>query len=212
MKAVLFDLDGTLLDTSMGVIESAIFSAKELGYDELPRSIMMNFIGPPIQKSFIKYYRCTMDVAQKAANIFRSYYIDKATNNATVYPGVYEVMEELIRRKIKIAIASYKREDCAIKVLKNFKLDKFCSVIHGADNLNKLMKEDIINICLKELFADRKDVVFVGDTKHDAIGAFNAGISFIGVTYGMGFRTKSEVDEYVNIGSVDRIIDILNYI
>ena len=56
MKAILFDLDGTLLDTSKGVIESAVLTAKKLGYEELPYSTMRTLIGPPIQDSFKKNY------------------------------------------------------------------------------------------------------------------------------------------------------------
>lgn len=156
MQAILFDLDGTLIDTSKGVIESAIFAAKKLGYEELPHSVMMTFIGPPIQDSFEKYYKCNKRVAQEAANIFREYYMKKATSNAIVYPGVYELMKELRKRNIQIAIATYKREDCALAVLKNFNLYEYCDVIHGADNLNVLSKIDIISRCLDELHADKK--------------------------------------------------------
>lgn len=212
MKAILFDLDGTLLDTSKGVIESAIFAAKQLGYEELPHSTMMTFIGPPIQDSFKQYYHSDDETAQKAANIFRSYYLENATTDANVYPGVYELMKELNKRKVKIAVATYKREDIALKILKNFKLDLYCDVIHGADNFNKLTKTDIINICLNEIDIDRKEIAFVGDTEHDAVGALKAGVSFIGVTYGLGFKSDNDILRFPNIGIANEIKDILNII
>lgn len=212
MKAILFDLDGTLLDTSKGVIESAVLTAKKLGYEELPYSTMMTFIGPPIQDSFKKHYHSNDETAQKAANIFRNYYLEYATTNANVYPGVHELMKELNRRKVKIAVATYKREDIALKILKNFKLDVYCDVIHGADNFNKLTKTDIINICINEIDIDRKEVALVGDTEHDAVGALKAGISFIGVTYGLGFKSDNDILNFPNIGIVNNIKDILNII
>lgn len=212
MKAILFDLDGTLLDTSKGVIESAIFAAKQLGYEELPHSTMMTFIGPPIQDSFKKYYHSDDETAQKAASIFRNYYLEKAITNANVYPGVHELMKELNKRKVKIAVATYKREDIALKILINFKLDVYCDVIHGADNFNKLTKAEIINICLNDIDVDRKEVALVGDTEHDAMGALKAGVSFIGVTYGLGFKSNSDILHFPNIGIVDNIRDILNII
>lgn len=212
IEAVLFDLDGTLLDTTEGVLESAIYAAKNLGYPELPHETMLTFVGPPIQQSFIKWYGCTAEKAQEAANVFRSYYKENALFKADLYPGIIELLKELKLRGVKIGVATYKREDYAVSILEHFGIAPFCQTMHGADNYNKLTKADIVNICIQELSSLKDGVVLVGDTEHDAKGAIEAGIPFFGVTFGFGFHSPQDVDEYPNVGYADNAKDIIKVI
>ena len=79
IKNVIFDLDGTLLDTTEGVLESVKYTAEKLAYPVLPPKELLRFIGPPIQQSFMTYYGASQETAQKAADIFT-----KACPNADV--------------------------------------------------------------------------------------------------------------------------------
>lgn len=212
VKAVLFDLDGTLLNTTDGVLESAIYAARSLGYEELPHETMLSFVGPPIQNSFMKWYGCSEDKAQEAANIFRSYYKENALFKADLYPDILDVLNELKQRGIKIGVATYKREDYAITMLKHFGIAPFCQSMHGADHFNKLKKADIVNLCINELASNRENVLLIGDTEHDAIGAEQASVQFLGVTFGFGFKSKADVDIYPNIGCAESAKEILKYI
>lgn len=212
IEAVLFDLDGTLLNTTEGVLESAIYAAKQLGYPELPYESMLTFVGPPIQQSFMKWYGCSAEKAQEAANVFRSYYKENALFKAELYPGIIDLLKELKLRGIKIGVATYKREDYAISILEHFGIASFCQTMHGADNYNKLTKADIVNICIQELSSQKDGVVLVGDTEHDAKGAAEAGIPFFGVTFGFGFHGPQDVEEFPNIGYADNAKDIIKAI
>lgn len=200
IKNVIFDLDGTLLDTREGVIESAKYAAKVMGYPELPYETMLSFVGPPIQSSFIKHYGCDLETAQKSAEIFRDYYRNKALLLAEPYDGIYDLCEYLKENEVKMSVATYKREDYALTLLRHFNFHKYCNPMHGADNNNLLKKEDIVRMCQKEMGATKEDSVLIGDTNNDAEGAVRAGISFIAVTYGFGFKTEIDVSEYPHIG------------
>lgn len=212
MKAVLFDLDGTLLDTTEGVLESAIFAAQKLGLQALPHDVMLRFVGPPIQNSFINYYGCSSDQAQYAAEIFRNYYKEHALLKAKLYPGIINTLAEIQKERIKIGVATYKREDYAISILEHFGIAPYCQSMHGADNFNQLTKADIVNLCLDELGESKSDVVLVGDTEHDAVGAQKANVAFLGVTYGFGFKSKEDIDAFPNIGYADNTIEIIKYL
>ncbi len=193
IKNVIFDLDGTLLDTTEGILESVLYAAEQERYPELPREKMLQFIGPPIQHSFMKYYGADAISAQRAADVFRTYYKEKALLKAIPYPGIGNLCETLKKKGFRLAVATYKREDYALTLLKHFKFDRWCNPMHGADDFNKLKKEDIIRICMKEMDATIQDTVLVGDTDHDAKGAAMAGIPFLAVTYGFGYRLGSTI-------------------
>lgn len=212
MEAVLFDLDGTLMDTSEGVLESFFYVIDRLNYPVVPHNEVKSMIGMPVQEWFKKFYGVDNEIAQYATELFREHNLKYSSTKATIYSGVYELLEELVNRNIKIAVATYKREDCALLLLQKFGILKYCDSFHGADNNNKLSKMDIINICLDELVVNRKNIVFVGDTVFDAQGAFNAGIQFVGVTYGLGFKKLEEIERYPHIGFVDNIEDVIDFL
>lgn len=212
IKAILFDLDGTLLDTTEGVLESAVYAAKTLGYNELPHETMLSFVGPPIQDSFMKHYGCNQEQAQEAANIFRTYYKENALFKAKLYPELIDLLKELKNKDIKIGVATYKREDYALSILEHFGIAPFCKTMHGADNFNQLTKADIVNLCIDELGSEKSEVVLVGDTEHDALGAEKAGVLFIGVTFGFGFKSSKDVDAYPHLGCANSAKEILNYL
>ena len=196
IDTVIFDLDGTLLDTTDGVIESAVFAARQMGYADLPYTTMLEFVGPPIQNSFKKHYGCTVEKAQMAANIFREYYKYNALLKAKPYPGIFELCDKLRHAGKKLAVATYKREDYAVTLLKHFGFDKYIDVMRGADNNNQLTKTDIINCCLKETDSVPENTILVGDTAHDAEGAQRSKVFFIAVTYGFGFRDIKQTEMY----------------
>lgn len=201
-KNYIFDLDGTLLDTSEGILESVIYTIKKLNLAMLPEETLQTFIGPPVQMSFKDKYGMSTDEAQNAGEIFRDYYKSEALMKAKPFQGIYDTLENLLKRGKKLAIATYKREDYALLISQHFGFDKYCKSIHGADNFNQLRKSDIIVMCMTELSGQISDSVYIGDTKHDALGAQEAGIDFLGVTYGFGFKTKEDMDEYPNVGCV----------
>ena len=212
IKNVIFDLDGTLLDTREGVIESAIYAARQLGYDELPYETMLSFVGPPIQNSFMKHYGCDQETAQRAANIFRDYYKSTALLLAEPYEGIYDLCRVLKEHGMKMSVATYKREDYALTLLRHFDFHRYCDPMHGADNNNVLKKEDIVRMCQEEMGATKEDSVLIGDTDNDAKGAVKANTPFIAVTYGFGFRTEEDVAVYPHIGVASTPMEVAEII
>lgn len=212
-KAVIFDVDGTLLDTTEGIIASAEYAIKQACIPEIDRDTLLTFIGPPIQDSFMRVYGVTKEKAQELAGIFRKIYKDKNLFKAVAYQGIYELLDEIRGRGIKIGAATYKRQDYAREILEHFGFDKYSSYLFGADHENKLKKSDIIMLCINEMgIKDLKDVVMVGDSMHDATGAKALGIDFIGVTYGFGFKNQEDVFLYDAVGSAATPLEILKYI
>lgn len=209
--AVIFDVDGTLLDTSEGLISAVNYTIDVCGLTPLTESQLRTFIGPPIQNSLAKYYDLSPEKIQEIAEIFRDAYKEKFLLQAIPYEGIYTVLDKLVQNHIKVGIATYKREDYALQILEHFHFDKYATVMHGADNFNQMKKKDIIQLCVKEMgLTDPSRIIMVGDSDNDAIGAADAGMKFIGVTYGFGFASKEDVMQFENVGVSKNTKDFFN--
>ncbi len=208
--AVVFDLDGTLLDTSEGIWRSVSYVIETMKLPPVSDDVMRTFIGPPIQKSFARVYGLDEKEANAAADIFRNRYKDTDILLATPYGGIFEAIRSLSEAGVRSGVATYKRQDYAEKILVHFGFDKVCDVICGSDFEGKLTKKDIIENAVKSLgVSDKKKAVMVGDSDNDAIGASEMGVDFIGVTYGFGFDGDKDVDEYPNVGHAKSPMEII---
>jgi phosphoglycolate phosphatase len=208
IQNVIFDLDGTLLDTKEGIFESIAYAAGVLGYPQLSEQQLMTCLGPPIQQSFITHYGCDAAEAQRAAEVFRDYYKSGALLKARPYRGIFSLCKRLKANGIRMAVATYKREDYALKLLRHFGFDRYCDPMHGGDTDNRLTKSDIVRLCQTEMGTDAAHSVLVGDTRHDALGAQQAGTPFLAVTYGFGFHTAADAGEFPHIGIAAKPADI----
>ena len=195
-KWVIFDLDGTLLNTSEGIISSYRYTLALLNLPEKSDEEICSYIGPTPQTIFKTHFGMKDEQAQQAANIFRERYKTHNLLKATVYDGVYDVMECLQRNGVKLAIATNKRQDYATEICRHFGFDKYCFPIVGADNENKLTKADLIRKCLETLnVSNLSEAVMIGDTQGDKTAAETVGIDFFGVNYGFWFRI---IEEYID--------------
>lgn len=200
-KAAVFDLDGTLLDTSEGVLASVRYTIDHFGLMMPGEEQLKSFIGPPIQDSFARAYGLTGDILQEIATVFRNRYKEADLLKAVPYQGIYDVFEALTDNGIKPAIATYKRQDYATEILVHFGFDRYTDIMYGADHENRLKKNDIIRRAICDAgVTETGEAVMVGDSDNDAIGAKLLGVQFIGVTYGFGFHTAADVEKYPHIG------------
>lgn len=190
----IFDLDGTILDTSEGIILAITQTMKEYKRQIPEQKILESFIGPPIQNSFQKLYGLSNAESMKMANVFRNHYmLDDFLLKAVPYDGIYDLMDMLVSAGVKIGIATYKREDYAKRLLCVKGFDHYTKHMYGSDFEGRLKKEDIIRNCLEKMNCnDYSKAVYIGDSKGDADAAIEVGIDFIAVTYGFGFKEKNE--------------------
>lgn len=211
---VLFDLDGTLLDTSPGIFATANHTMTEMGFKPLPPSQLRKFVGPPLAACF--RVACGLDepLVARACDIYRARYVQGAMFNAEIYPGILELLERLIERGLTLGVATLKLEPLARTILEHFELAGRFSVIVGTDPDGKLSKSDIIQNALAGLgVEDRGGVLMVGDTPHDLDGAAAAGVDFIGVDWGFGFSRGHRLERTGHVlGTIDDPGQLLEFI
>lgn len=184
-KTILFDLDGTLTDSGEGIINCAILALEHFGCPIPSREALRVFVGPPLVDSFIQH-GVPAEKAEEAVEIYRSRYIPIGKYENTPYPGIRELLETLKAEGHTLYVATSKPEGMSMDILKHFDLAKYFDRICGASlDTSRSSKEAVIAYLIEQ--NGRSDnMVMVGDTKFDVIGARHHGIPCIGVSWGYG--------------------------
>ncbi len=193
-KAIIFDLDGTLLDTCEGVLTSVKDTIKHFGFRELSQEELMTFNGPPMKRSLIKHFNLDNDKADEATEYFREQYRTVNLFKAKRYDNCEECLCFLKDKGYKLGVATYKRTDYAIGILEHFGLAKYFDLIMGDTVGSKRTKADIIKLVSETLCPNPSEVVMIGDMESDFEGAKKASVDFIGLTFGYGFKNACQVD------------------
>ena len=190
---ILFDLDGTLTDSGLGITKAAQYALGQMGYEVPPRESLFTFIGPPLHKSFQNY--CGMDEATsvEAVRQFRVYYNEMGgILENEVYAGIPEMLDALKLAGKRLVIATSKPQAPAELVMRHFGLDVFVPEIVGGADDTRNTKGKVIAWALQELGIDPNTAIMVGDREHDIQGAAENGIPAIGITWGYGDRAELE--------------------
>lgn len=194
--AILWDLDGTLLDTSGGSIASVLYTIKTMHYPAITNKELQSFIGPPVRAHLQSMFHLTDEEAAHAMHIFRDYYAAHELFNASVYDNMYELLSYLQSNSVLLGVATNKRTDMAQRLLHHFKLDCYFDIIEGSNYEGTYSKLDILNNCLTRITnIHPSNVIYIGDSPSDGLAAQQAGIRFIGVTYGFGFSSLPDITE-----------------
>ncbi len=191
-KAVLFDLDGTLLDTSEGILHAFDEARRVCSLPQVTEEQRRGIIGPPVDRSFRELYRLNEEETRRAAAAFRDCYANRYLGEAVPYDGIFDLLRELRAAGIRTGVATYKRQSYALPLLEEKGLLPLFDVPMGSSE-TLTEKAAIIRACIDALGAGDGETVMVGDTLHDLTGALELGIDFTGVTWGFGFRTKEEI-------------------
>lgn len=194
MKTILFDLDGTLVDSGPGITKCAQYALAHFGIEEPELSKLEFFVGPPLKKTFMGYYGFSEEKAEQAVVKYRERYHKVGIFECTLYPDVKEVLASLKEKGVEIALASSKPEISCRQILEHFDILKYFDEVVGAEMHGpRNEKKDVLKEALRRLGKSAKECLLVGDTRFDAIGAGEVGMDCIGVTYGYG--TEDELRE-----------------
>ena len=213
IKAVLWDMDGTLFDTKRGIEMAVRETLDTVGLPQIKDEEVEDFIGPPIQFGFRDICKLPMEEALKAADVFRKYYREKGyVTECDPYPDLLERLKDLKEKGFHNAVCTLKKQDMAERIIRNFGMGELFDSIVGTDALDSIKKHDTIRITAERFGIDVSEAVLIGDTEFDSLGAEKAGSLFIGVTYGFGFKSDADVNEYPNIGTASSVNEVYRLI
>jgi len=195
IKYILFDLDGTITDSEIGITKSIQYSLSKFDIKVDDLELLIPFIGPPLKRSFIERYDFSEENAELAVNYFREYFKERGMFENLPYKGVESTLRTLKGMGYKLAIATSKPTIFSNQILGHFNLNDYFEHIVGSNlNNTRTNKNEIITECLN-LFddSDKEKYIMVGDKEYDIMGAKKVGIKSIGVLYGYG--SKKELTE-----------------
>ena len=193
-QIVLFDLDGTLTDSGLGITNAVAYALDKFGIQVKDHSELNVFVGPPLKDSFSRYYGFTPEECEKGVIYYREYYQDRGLFENEVYPGIPELLKYLKETGRKVVLATSKPEPFTRRIMEHFQLDQYFDLVAGASlDEKRVEKADVIRYALeKSGITDVTDAVMVGDREYDILGAKENGLDSIGVLYGYGSRAELE--------------------
>lgn len=191
IKNVLFDLDGTITDSQLGIFNSVRYALKKLNWPIPGEEKLRRFIGPPILDAFSLAADLPPELGERAVALYREYYAPRGCLECEVYAGIPALLSSLKTSGFRIGIATSKPACYTEQILDHFDLSRYVDFLSGATLDGSISrKADIVRLCMAKLGAEPDSAVLVGDRHYDIEGAAENGIPCIGVLWGFGSREE----------------------
>lgn len=211
-QAILFDLDGTLTESGMGITRSVQYALEKIGKPEENLRNLQVFVGPPLLEQFMKYAKIEEETAHQAVAYYRERYAATGIFENCLYEGIEEMLGELKQKGYRLAVASSKPEVYVRQILEHFGIHEYFEEIVGSElNGERTRKSEVIEETLKrmKLCGRRKCVLMIGDKEHDVLGAKECGLQCVAVSYGYG--TREELEAVSPLKIADSPAEILDF-
>lgn len=185
---ILFDLDGTLTDSRIGIVKSIRYSLEYFGIHVSDLNELTHFVGPSLFDSYLNAFDLSEKDATEAVAKYREYYVQKGIFENTLYAGAADMLKQLSDAGKTLAIATSKPTVYTGDVLDHFQIRDYFTFVSGSELTDKhIDKGQIIKKALDRLtVSNPAEAVMVGDRHVDIIGAKENGIESIGAVYGYG--------------------------
>ena len=197
-STILFDLDGTISDSSQGIINSIIYALEKYDVNDYDMPLLRKFLGPPLHESFEKFMGFDKEKSLQAVKLYREYFSSKGLFENEIYGGVSDLLQNLKENGKALIVATSKPQPFTDRIMEHFDLAKYFDFIAGSNmDTTRSKKAEVIEYALSECnIKDKSKVVMIGDRAEDMIGAQTVGVDSLGVEYGYG-----TFDELKNAGA-----------
>ena len=213
---IAFDLDGTLSDPSLGLLNGFEYAFKKLGIDYGTRESLRRFIGPPLYEEWQREFGFSPEESENAIFLFREYYKVYGWRENRVYEGIYSLLESLKKQGKTLVVATSKPEDQMLKIAKLFGFDKYFDFLGGAGSHKErhrkcdVLEYSLTNVGVGDSASERARCILVGDRKYDAEGAEICGISSLGVMWGHGSAEEIYSSGFTHIAATpEEVLQLL---
>lgn len=207
-KYILFDLDGTLLNTFKGVSNGVKYTMEFYGLPVPEEKEMRKYLGPPLRDSFSRFAGIPDEKLDEAIAKFREYYFDKGTLQYEFFEDLKPSFARLRDMGCKLAVATSKLEKGAFIILEDAGLiNEFDFICGSTQDESRSTKDQVVAHVLEHFgITDKSEVLLVGDRDNDIVGAHKNGIKCCGFL--SGFGSPEEMQEYGADYTINYISDI----
>ena len=189
LRVIIFDLDGTLIDSKLDLALSVNATRARFGLGPLPEERIFSYVGEGAPLLVRRALDHSEDDAlvQQALEFFLRYYREHMLDNTVAYSGVPEAMAEFSAAGLVLTVLTNKPERFSREILRGLGLADYFKHVYGGNSLERKKPDPIgVETILRETGAAKEQALLVGDSKVDVLTARNAGIRACGVTYGLG--------------------------
>ena len=191
VKLLIFDLDGTLIESKWDIADAVNLTLRDLGLPERPQEEIFGFVGDGV-KRLLRLAVGEMDELRyaEALRVFRAHYLEHCLDRTRFYPGVEPVLTHFARKPK--AVATNKALEYTKVILKGLGDHHFDYIVGGDNGFGLKPEPGMLLHILNELGVDKEQAVLIGDSTNDINGGHNAGIRVCAVGYGMGNRERMQ--------------------
>jgi len=199
MKAILFDLDGTLTDPREGITRSIAYALERMGIAPPPLDALTFAIGPPLRRSLAQLLGSeSPEAIERTLSFYRERFADVGLFENAVYDGVADCLGALAGTGATLVVATSKPRVYAERIVRHFALDRHFAAIHGCElDGTREDKRDLLAHLLPHHGFEARHAVMVGDRGADMVAACHHGVLAVGALWGYGSR-----DELAQAGAV----------
>ncbi len=213
MSAIIFDLDGTLVDSAPDIHDAVNIMLREIGYQEIELNIVKSFIGNGIAKLVERVMRhvkidFTPELHKDLVKKFTLHYSLNPATKTKTYQGVIEVLSTLKASGFKMGICTNKAHHLTLQVVKNLNLEQYFDSVIGGDSLSTSKPDPLmLNASISDL--GQSKAIFIGDSEIDGATATAANVPFILFTSGYLKAPMKEVKHVASFKDYSELLDIL---
>ncbi|WP_096190221.1 pyrophosphatase PpaX [Evansella halocellulosilytica] len=208
IDTVLFDLDGTLINTIELIVESFLHTMEHYYPGKYEREDVIHFIGPPLSETFEKL---DPNKIEEMTNVYRTFNHEKHDELVQEYEGVYETVKTLDERGYKLAIVTTKRRETALRGMQLMNLDRFFDVVVSLDEVTNYKPDpEPLLMALNALDSKPKTAIMVGDSEHDILGGRNTGTKTAGVAWSI--KGEAHLASFEPDVMLNTMPDLLTYL
>jgi phosphoglycolate phosphatase len=213
IKLLLWDLDGTLVDSELDLAHSVNAMLRHLKRPELPVEVVASYVGdgaPMLVRRALGDPR-DQDFLNSALEYFMRYYREHKLDNTFVYPGVAETLQAIHERsKLKMAVLTNKPVNPSRDICKGLNLSQYFLQIYGGNSFaTKKPDPHGARVLMSELGAKPEETVMIGDSQNDVLTANNAGMYSVGVGYGLSPESLKIHPPDVMIDRAEELLEVL---
>ena len=213
-KLVIFDLDGTLLNTIADLAAATNYALQACGYPTHDTDAYRFFVGTGINKLFERALpegSRSKENVMKIRSLFVPYYNEHNADLSRPYPGIENLLETLQKKGYMLAVASNKYHEATQKLIKQyFPRINFLAILGQRENIPAKPDPQVVYEIMEKAGVERNEVVYIGDSSVDMQTGANAGVTTIGVCW--GFRPRTELEAYNPSLIAEQAEDILHFL